>query len=95
MKNERQSYRKKIVRKADEKGKEVSNEDIEQKIDQRFPELEGIKYCDSCNMYLDKNNSYNKHVETLKHRNNVRLIFGTVTSTVTNYKVLVLLLINM
>ena len=46
-------------------------------------------------MYLDTNKAYNKHVETIKHRNNVRLIFGTVTSTVTNYMVLVQLLINM
>ena len=27
-------------------------------------------------MYLDNNTEYNKHIETLKHRNNVRLVNG-------------------
>ena len=29
-------------------------------------------------MYLDNNTTYNKHVETLKHRNNKRLINGKI-----------------
>ena len=29
-------------------------------------------------MYLDNNNEYNKHIETLKHRNNVRLVNGEI-----------------
>ena len=29
-------------------------------------------------MYLDKNTEYNKHIETLKHRNNVRLNSGEI-----------------
>ena len=75
-KTERRSYRSKIIKKANEKGKEVSNKDTDQKIDKRFPELEGIKYCESCNMYPDNNTAYNKHVEPSKHRNNVRAIDG-------------------
>ena len=38
------------------------------------PELDGIKFCDSCDMHLDNNTAYNKHEATLKHRNNVRLV---------------------
>ena len=29
-------------------------------------------------MYLDNNTAYNKHVTTLKHRNNVRLVNGEI-----------------
>ena len=29
-------------------------------------------------MYLDNNTAYNEHVETLKHRNNVRLKIGEI-----------------
>ena len=29
-------------------------------------------------MHLDKNTTYNKHVETLNHRNNKRLINGEI-----------------
>ena len=29
-------------------------------------------------MYLDNNTEYNKHIETLKHRNNVRLFNGEI-----------------
>ena len=50
LKKKRRSYKIKNIRKADEQGKEVSNEDIERKTDKRFLELEGIKYCDSCNV---------------------------------------------
>ena len=35
-----------------------------------------VKYCDSCNIYLDNNIEYNKHVGTLKHKNNVKLNSG-------------------
>ena len=30
-------------------------------------------------MYLDNNTEYNKHIETLNHRNNVRLVNGEIT----------------
>ena len=29
-------------------------------------------------MYLDKNTAYNKHVETLKHKNNLKLNNGEI-----------------
>ena len=72
-KNERLNNRNKVIESANESGKKVTNEDIEQKIDKQSSELEGIKYCNSCDMYLDNNTAYNKHVETLKHKNNVEL----------------------
>ena len=78
-KNERLYNRNKIIEDADESGKKVTNEVIEQKLDQQYSQLEGIKYCDSCGMYLDNNTAYNKHVTTLKHRNSVRLINGEIT----------------
>ena len=78
-KNNEQLYNKnKIIESADEDGIKATNEDIEQKIDNQYPELEGIKYCDSGDMYLDNNTEYNKHIETLKHRNNVRLVNGEI-----------------
>ena len=43
-------------------------------MDEQYPELDGIKFCDSCDMYHDNNTAYNKHETTLKHRNNVRLV---------------------
>ena len=49
-----------------------------QKIDKQYPELEGTKYCESCNMFLDNNTAYNKHIETIKLRNNVRPIYGEI-----------------
>ena len=55
-------------------GGKLTNEDIEQKIDKQYPELEGIKFCESRNVYLDNCSAYNKHIETLKHRNKIRLI---------------------
>ena len=63
---------------ANDFGVKVANKDVEQKIDKNYPELEGIKYCDSCDMYLDNITEYNKHIETLKHRNNVRLNNGEI-----------------
>ena len=72
-KNER-LYRNKIIESANEDGIKVTNEDIEQKIDNQHPEQEGIKYCDSCDMYLDNNIEHAKHMDTLRHRNNVRLV---------------------
>ena len=67
--------RNKIIESANEDGIKVTNEDIEQKLDEQYPELDGIKFCDSCDMYLN-NTAFNKHVTTLKHRNNVRLVNG-------------------
>ena len=75
-KNERLYNRKKIIESANEDGIKVTNEDIEQKIDNQYPELEGTKYCDSCDMYLDNNTEHAKHMNTLKHRKNVRLVNG-------------------
>ena len=81
-KNARLYNRKKIIEEAKDEGIKVTNKDIEQKLDEQYtrsgytnPE-EGIKFCDSCDMYLDNNTAYNKHVTTLKHRNNVRLVTG-------------------
>ena len=70
-KNERVYNRNKII----ESGVKVTNEDMEQKTDKQHPELEGTK---NCNLYLDNNTAYNKHIETIKLRNNVRLIFGEI-----------------
>ena len=61
-KNERLYNRNKIIESANEGGIKVTNEDIEQKIDNQYPELEGIKYCDSCDMYLDKKTEHAKHL---------------------------------
>ena len=63
---------------ANEDGIKNTNEDIEQKIDNQYPELEGIKYCDSCDMYLDNNTEHAIHMDTLKHKNNVRLVNGEI-----------------
>ena len=83
-KNERMYNRNKIIESANEDGIKVTNEDIEQKFDEQYTQSgytnieEGIKFCDSCDMYLDNNTAYNKHVTTLKHRNNVRLVTGEI-----------------
>ena len=77
-KNVRLYNRNKIIESAKEDGIKFTNEDIEQKINEQYSELEGIKYCDSCDMYLDNNTAYNKHVTTLKHKNNVRLNDGEI-----------------
>ena len=57
----------KLWRCANEDVIKVTNEDIEQKIDNQYPELEGIKYYDSCDMYLDNNTEHAKHMDTLKY----------------------------
>ena len=77
-KNELFCNRNKIIESANEDGIKVTNEDIEQKLDENYPELEGIKYCDNCDMYLDKNTDHAKHVDTLKHMNDVRLVNGEI-----------------
>ena len=77
-KNERIYNRNKIIESANEDGIKVTNEYIEQKIDNQYPELEGIKNCDRCDMYLDNNTEYAKHMDTLKYRNNVRLVNGEI-----------------
>ena len=77
-KNERLYNRNKTIESASESGKKVANGDIEQKIDKQYSELEGIKYCDSRDMYLDNNTAYNKHVETLIHKNSVKLNNGEI-----------------
>ena len=58
-------------------GIKVTNKDIEQKLDVQYPG-EGIKFCDGCDMHLDNNTAYNKHVTTLKHKNTVRLVNGEI-----------------
>ena len=83
-KNGRMYNRNKIIESANEDGIKVTNEDIEQKLDEQYTRSgytnieEGIKFCDGCDMYLDNNTAYNKHVTTLKHRNNVRLVTGEI-----------------
>ena len=77
-KNVRLYNRNKIIESANEDGIKFTNEDIEQKINEQYSELEGIKYSDSFDMYLDNNTAYNKHVTTLKHKNNVRLNDGEI-----------------
>ena len=82
--NERLYNRNKIIESANEDGIKVTNKDLEQKLDEQYPRSgytnpqEGINYCDNCDMYLDNNKAYNKHVTTLKHRNNVRLVTGEI-----------------
>ena len=75
-KNERMYSRNKIIESANEDGIKVTNEDIEQKLDEQY--IEKKKFCDCCDMYLDNNTAYNKHVATLEHRNNVRLVTGEI-----------------
>ena len=76
--------RNKIIESANEHEIKVTNKDIEQKLVEQYTQSgytnieEGIKFCDSCEMYLDNNTAYNKHVTTLKHRNNVRLVTGEI-----------------
>ena len=77
-KDERLYNRNKVFESANEDGIKVTNEDIEQKINNRYLELEGIKDCDSCDMYLDNNTEHAKNMDTLKHRNNVRLVNGEI-----------------
>ena len=83
-KNERRYNRNKIIESANEDGIKVTNEDIEQQLDEQYTRSgytnteEGIKFCDCCDMYLDNNTAYNKHVTTLEHRNNVRLVSGEI-----------------
>ena len=72
-KNERLHNRNKIIEKDKDEGLKLTNKVIEQKLDEQYPE-EGIKFCDSCDMYLDNNEAFNEYVKTLKHRNNVRLV---------------------
>ena len=69
--------RNKIIESANEDGRKLTNKDMEQKLDEQYPE-EGIKYCDRYEIYLDNNTAYNNHVTTLKHRNNVRLVNGEI-----------------
>ena len=76
-KNERMFNRNKIIEIANEDEIKVTNKDIEQKLFEQYPE-EGIKFCDSCEIYLDNDTAYNNHVTTLKHRNNVRLVNGEI-----------------
>ena len=60
-KNERMYNRNKIIESANEDGIKVTNEDIEQKLDEQYTQSgytnieEGMKFCDSCDMYLDNN----------------------------------------
>ena len=76
--------RNKIIESANEDGIKVTNEDIEQKLDEQYAQSgytnieEEIKFCDRCDMYIENNTAYNKHVTTLKHRNNVRLVDGEI-----------------
>ena len=75
-KNERLYNRNEIIESANEDGTKVTNEDIEQKLDEQYPKLDRIKFCDIYDMYLDNNTAYDNHVKTLKHRNHVRLVNG-------------------
>ena len=75
--NARLYNRNKIIEEAKDEGIKVTNIDIEQMLMSSILE-EGIKFCDSCDMYLDNNTTYNKHVTTIKHRNNVRLVNGEI-----------------
>ena len=62
-KNARIYNRNKTTESANEDGIKLTNKDIEQKLDEQYPE-EGIKYCDSCEINLDNNTAYNNHVTT-------------------------------
>ena len=80
-KNERLNNRNKIIESANEDGIKVTNDDIEQKLNEQYPELDGINFCDSCDMYLDNKTAYDNHMVTLKHRNNVRLVNGEIVKS--------------
>ena len=77
--------RNKIIESANEDGIKVTDEDIERKLDEQYSEPDGIKFCDSCDMNLDNNTAFNKHVTTLKHRNNVRLVNGEMVKNGSNF----------
>ena len=84
-KESEQLYNKnKIIEGANEDGIKVTNEDIEQKLDEQYSELVGIKFCDSCDIYIANSTVFKKHVTTLKnvttlkHRNNVILVNGEI-----------------
>ena len=47
-------------------------------LDNQYSQLEGVKYSNSCNIYLDNNTAHNKHVETLQDKNNVKLNNGEI-----------------
>ena len=69
-KNARLYNRNKIIESANEDRVKLTNKDLKEKLDEQYPE-EGIKYCDSCELYLDNSTAYNNHVRTLKRRYNV------------------------
>ena len=47
---------------------------VEQKIDNQFLELTGLKDFDGCEIYPQFENDYNSHNQTLKLKNNFRII---------------------
>ena len=53
-KNARLYDRNKIIEEAKDEVIKVTNKDIEQKLDEQYPE-EGIKFCVICEIYLDNN----------------------------------------
>ena len=58
---------------------------IEQKIDKQDPEPGRLKYCDSSELYLKNYIDYNRHVETLNPKNNVRMIDGEIIKSGDRY----------
>ena len=64
-KNAQLYNRNKIIESDNENGIKLTNEDIEQKLDEQYP-AEGIKHCKNSDMYLDNNTAYNNHVTILK-----------------------------
>ena len=84
-KNERLYNRNKIIESANEDGLKVTNENIERQLDEQYSKLDGIKFCDSCDMYLDNITAFNKHVTTIKQGKNVRLVNGEIVKNVSKF----------
>ena len=58
---------------------------IKQKKDKQFSEVRGLMYC-SCEIHLDGDTGYKRHVETLKHKNCTSVISGEVLKSCYRYE---------
>ena len=74
----RLSIRNNSINLIKEEGLYHSNRYIERMMGKQFPELVGLNYFDSWEIYLDNDIDYNKHVETLKHKKNAGIVDGEI-----------------
>ena len=74
----RLSVRNNSINLIKEEGLYHSNRYIERMMGKQFPELEELKYFDGWEIYLDNDIDYNRHVETLKHKINARMVDGEI-----------------